>query len=147
MTMQSITAIRPTHQTLTTERWLPVPGFEGRYEVSDHGRIRSIRNRHVKTPRVSPQGYHFVMLWIYSQEETCYKRFYIHRLVAMAFIANYETKPMVNHKDRNRQNNHILNLEWVTNSENVRHWQRDEREKASTPACEDEQIKEEDLPF
>lgn len=65
----------------------------------------------------------------------------------MAFIANYETKPMVNHKDRNRQNNHILNLEWVTNSENVRHWQRDEREKASTPACEDEQIKEEDLPF
>ena len=112
------------------EEWRDIPGLEGRYQVSNEGRIRSLRNKHVKTPRVTNQSYFFVMIWVYSEAGVFYKRFYIHRCVALAFIENPDEKRIVNHLDRNRQNNHLSNLEWATDSENVRHWQADNREKA-----------------
>ena len=122
------------------EEWRDIPGLEGRYQVSNDGRIRSVERffdtggrgtrtirSQVKKPRTTNQSYFFVMIWI----GCAYKRFYIHRCVALAFIPNPEGKEIVNHLDRNRQNNDLSNLEWATASENVRHWQEDERQKKS----------------
>lgn len=138
------------------EEWRDIPGLEGRYEVSNHGRIRSVARffdtggkgtrtiaSTIKKPRVTNQSYHFVMVWING----CYKRVYIHRSVALAFLENPEGKPIVNHKDRNRQNNHISNLEWATASENVRHWQEDEKKKRSCIPVLDTPILTTDLPW
>lgn len=111
------------------EIWKPVVGFEGYYEVSNYGRVRSIgryfqnhsklqwRDGIIRKPVDDTHGYWDVMLTVDG------KRFHrkIHRMVAEAFIPNPENKPTVNHKDFNRKNNHVDNLEWNTYSENNYH--------------------------
>jgi hypothetical protein len=113
-----------------TEQWKPVVGFVGFYEVSNYGNIRSLGrvrngrsgcNRSCPGKRLSPtlsgRGYQSVQLWSASASG----RKYIHRLVADAFLPNPEGKSEVNHKDGNKLNNHITNLEWATPSENKLH--------------------------
>lgn len=112
-------------------KWLPVPKYEGLYEVSDCGQIRSIDRVVVgkdgvnypfkgrvlyQTPNKNVQ-YYTVNLWK-NNKGSC---MYTHRLVCEAFIPNPLDKPEVNHKDGNRQNNNISNLEWVTRGENMQH--------------------------
>lgn len=113
------------------EIWHPCAGFETHYEVSNLGNVRSIErmvNNRLKTGlRKSPQkilkasksksGYYIVSFCVdgVKSNQT------IHRLVARAFIANELNKPQVNHKDGNKLNNHVNNLEWVTVSENGLH--------------------------
>lgn len=141
--------------------WRDIPGFEGRYQASDDGQVRSVARRHecggkgtrrinsvVKKPRLLSNGYQYVMIWVYFDDEWHYKKFYIHRLVALAFLPNPDGKPIVNHKDRNRANNDLSNLEWCNNSENVRHWREDERRKQTVAAVvEEEAIDPADIPF
>lgn len=107
------------------EIWKDVVGFEGRYQVSDQGRIRSIQTNHGK--------YQERLLALRKRSDTChylYAQFWVkdkpfreavHRAVAKAFIPNPDHKPMVNHIDGNKENNTLNNLEWVTCSENHRH--------------------------
>ena len=57
----------------------------------------------------------------YMQVKVSGKQIYVHRLVAQAFIPNPDNKPQVNHKDGNKANNNVNNLEWVTNKENISH--------------------------
>jgi hypothetical protein len=120
--------------TLTTpavEVWKDIEGFEGYYEVSSHGRIRSVerdiveRNgnkiQHIKG-RIRKQimgtmGYYMLHL----NKDVHYKSCFVHRLVAEAFIPNPENKPEVNHIDSVRHHNNVNNLEWVTHSENMKH--------------------------
>jgi hypothetical protein len=110
------------------ERWLPVQGYEGIYEVSDLGRVRSL-DRQVqnmgKIDQVSGQvlaackagkGYLFVKLC----RDGGHRRFYVHRLVATAFLPPSEA-PFVNHIDSVKTNNVAANLEWVTPKQNTQH--------------------------
>lgn len=85
------------------------------YEVSTHGRIR--RNNKIKALQASNNGYYDVAL--YSEGKR--KHYRVNRLVAMEFIPNPNNYPEVNHKDGNKHNNHVDNLEWVTKSQNMLH--------------------------
>lgn len=112
-------------------QWLPVKGYEELYEVSDTGEVRSVdrvlsvtnQKERLFKGRVLLQTmnkqvqYKQVSLW----KENKGTSYYVHRLVAEAFIPNPEGKPEVNHIDGNRQNNNISNLEWVTSGENSLH--------------------------
>jgi hypothetical protein len=96
------------------EIWKEIEGYEGLYQVSNEGRIRSKRRIKIQGDY---NGYKKVRLSKKSRQLT--KQ--VHRLVAKAFIPNPENKPFVNHKDLNRSNNNVNNLEWVTHQENVNH--------------------------
>lgn len=111
------------------ERWLPVRGFEGKYSISNLGRVRSEHrsawNGRVwyKIPirfllsRPDADGYLLVDLYSSGVAKTCK----VHRLVADAFIPNPGNLPMVNHCSGEKTNNSPPNLEWVTSKQNCRH--------------------------
>lgn len=100
------------------EVWKPIPNYEGFYEVSNMGKVRSVyRYKRVLKPMISNTGYERVDLFKNKHRE----QFSVHRLVAMAFIDNPNAKPFVNHKDENKLNNSADNLEWVTHVENCRY--------------------------
>lgn len=94
-----------------------IPGWEGLYSISQEGDIYSIRQSKFLKPRLSMDGYKRVALYLngksYEQR--------VGKLVALTFIPNPENKPQVNHKDYNRVNDFIENLEWCTNLENSNH--------------------------
>lgn len=97
------------------EIWKPIPGYD--YEVSNLGRVKNSRGKLLKG-NVTKLGYVKVGLWISQKAKTVM----VHRLVAEAFIENPENKPFVNHKNLNKTHNTVWNLEWVTPSENMKHW-------------------------
>lgn len=101
------------------EKWRPVRGYEGYYEVSSCGRVLSVRANKILSPRLNAGGYWRVNLSIGGNAKAAV----IHRLVAEAFIANPvpSLKTCVNHIDFNRRNNAVDNLEWVSHQENVAH--------------------------
>lgn len=102
------------------EEWRFVPGLEDLFIISSTGRVFSVRTEKYLKYVVHPHGYRVFSTRIggRSGKAKCYR---IHRLVAEAFVDNHDNKPMVNHKDGNKINNHYSNLEWVTNKENVLH--------------------------
>lgn len=112
------------------EKWRPVVGYEGHYEVSSLGRVRSLERpkvdrlgrKYLIPNRIlrqypCPQGYMKVKLY----QEGVGKTQRVHRLVALAFLEAPAAPLEVNHLDRNMANNHVANLEWSTRSENMVH--------------------------
>ncbi len=111
-----------------SERWAPVQGYEGIYEVSDLGRVRSLDrlvsnsgkvdhvSGRVLTPNFTGKGYLFVNLCRNGDR----KMAYVHRLVAAAFLPLSDA-PHVNHIDSVKTNNVASNLEWVTPKQNTEH--------------------------
>lgn len=111
--------------------WLPVKNYEGLYEVSNTGLVRSLdryilgvdgvtyhkKGRILKSLQHKDLEYQIVSLWKNNKGSS----FYVHRLVCEAFHQNPDNKKEVNHIDGNRQNNHSNNLEWVTRTENALH--------------------------
>lgn len=96
------------------EKFLPIEGYPN-YVVTDHGRVISLNYKRTGEPKVLKpkkhnRGYQFVYLCMNGKQ----KNFYIHRIVAKAFLPNHENLPEVNHKDEVKTNNHINNLEWCT---------------------------------
>lgn len=91
------------------EIWKDIEGYEGLYQVSNMGRVKSLKNDIILKPYIL-RGYEKVLLYKNKKR----KHFQIHRLVAMAFIPNPDNKPQVNHKDENKTNNCVDNLEWCT---------------------------------
>lgn len=97
------------------EEWKKIDGFED-YEVSNLGRIRSIRKNKILKTHIK-NGYEYIGL--YKNKVHVIVR--VHRIVAKEFILNPENKPAVNHINGNKLDNRVINLEWVTNSENMIH--------------------------
>lgn len=112
------------------EIWKSIPGFEGLYEISSLGNIKSLdryvnhnstfkalKKGKILKQKINKLGYKSIVL--YSKNKRFYK--YIHRLVAIEFIDNPEDKQCVNHIDGNPYNNNVKNLEWSTYKENIKH--------------------------
>lgn len=93
-------------------------GYKGKYQVTSWGNVYNVDRQKYVRPEVHHKGYLRVDLF---DEYGKRKHHKVHRLVAKAFIKNPDGKPQVNHKDGNKQNNSVTNLEWVTNRENVDH--------------------------
>jgi hypothetical protein len=119
----------PFFIVMEQEIWKDVKGWEGFYQVSNLGRVKSV-DRFVKRGKkkmhvrelllkntLDSKGYYMVALC--DKERGDIKKARVHRLVAEAFIQNPQNKPLIDHLDRNRQNNNINNLRWCTMSENM----------------------------
>lgn len=112
------------------EIWKDIEGFEGRYQASNLGRIKSLRKRKIRRVRAGytiretmlrqfPHKSGYFQVFLYGENKPrCYQ---LHRVIAMAFVSNPDNKPEVNHIDGDKSNNASSNLEWVTASENIIH--------------------------
>lgn len=97
------------------ERWKTIEGYPN-YKISTLGRVKNIKRGIFLKTAIDKDGYHFLRL---SREGTD-KNFYVHRLIALAFIPNPDNKRCVDHIDGNRRNNNISNLRFATYQENCR---------------------------
>ena len=115
------------------ELWKPIKDYEGLYEISNLGRIRSL-DRYIKSRSSRGEmqfkkgtvlkqkfnrvtGYYVVTLWKNGEQ----KGYTVHRLIASHFLPKDDKREVVNHKDGNKLNNCVSNLEWVSYSENLSH--------------------------
>lgn len=96
------------------EIWKPIADYEDLYEVSNQGRVRSLCNRYgenkILKQCIGSRGYYLVTLCNKGKQKTVN----VHRLVACAFIPNPASLPCINHKDENKLNNNVSNLEWCS---------------------------------
>lgn len=116
---------------MKNEIWKPIKDFEGYYEVSNLGRVKSLkriikcrngRSIHVneKLLKLSPNKNNgYINVWLCKNGQV--QRFAVHRLVATGFVENPRNNNIVNHIDEVRTNNEFQNLEWVTHGENLAH--------------------------
>lgn len=101
------------------EEYKDVLGFEGLYQISNFGNVKSLINNIILHQYMHYKGHMKVSL--YNKGKV--KRFFVHRLVAIAFIPQIDReKDVVNHKDEVKHNNCVLNLEWTTGAENTHYY-------------------------
>ena len=121
---------------MADEIWCPVKNYENLYEVSNQGRVKSIGygKERILKPGINTQGYLQVVLCKNGEKNNCV----IHRLVAQTFIPNPDNLPEVNHKDEDKTNNSVLNLEWCDRKSNCNYGNRNKRisEKRSKPVLQ-----------
>ena len=128
------------------EEWRDIEGYQN-YMISNMGRVKSLNYKHtgiekILKPSVDKRGYLVICLYKNSVKK---RNFKIHRLVAKAFIPNPNNLPQVNHKDENKQNNCLKNLEWCDQKYNNNFGTRKERvaEKTSKPVLKIDPISNE----
>ena len=113
---------------MTKDIWRDVEGYEGLYQVSSEGRVKSLKRKRRRKerflkPGMDKDGYLFVNLWAGGKQ----KNHKVHRLVCQAFHENPGNKPQVNHINEIKTDNRASNLEWCTYAENNNHGTRNER--------------------
>ena len=131
----------PETGKLIPEVWLPIAGYEGSYEVSNYGRVKSLSRisirkdgiihslkEQIRKLPIRSYGYRTVRICKNDGGKTCD----VHALVAKAFIENKNKLSHINHKDTIKTNNFYLNLEWVTNRENVSHGLNSKKSRKKT---------------
>jgi hypothetical protein len=115
--------------SLSIDTWKDIPNYEGIYQIDKEGNVKStIRHGNTNSSgilkqRVGRGGYKYVKLSKNGKVRNCT----IHRLVALTFIENPNNLPMINHKDENKLNNCVSNLEWCTNKYNINYGTAHER--------------------
>lgn len=110
------------------ENWKAIAGYEGLYEVSNKGRVKSLGNNKTRKEKILKQarnccGYLFVGL----SKDGKVKHTFVHRLVAEAFIPNPNNLETINHKDEVKTNNAASNLEWMSQKDNINYGTRNKR--------------------
>lgn len=125
MAINSTSEVEERMKSIMTDlEWVGIEGYEKSYQINKNGQIRTLRNspkRH-KFDLLKPQinkknGYVYQMLYKNGKQ----KLWRLHRLVAQTFIPNPNNYPQINHKDGNKQNNCVENLEWCTQEQNMLH--------------------------
>ena len=115
------------------EIWKDIEGYEGLYQVSNYGRVKSLPKIHKTTKNYNKLGYitkekilkqrktqrGYFLVTLYKEQKS--KSLYVHRLVVNMFISNKDNKPCINHKNGDKKDNKVTNLEWCTYSENMIH--------------------------
>lgn len=105
---------------LIGEIWKDIEGYEGHYQVSNFGRVKSIKTLGTLIkPTLAGKDLKYYRVWLHHNREG--RSFILHRLVAKAFVQNPNNYPEVNHIDCNDKNNFAVNLEWVTRQQNMDH--------------------------
>ena len=108
--------------------WKNIKGYEGLYQVSDEGEVRSLNyrgNGEIQVLRSANNNYGYPTVVLVKNGK--HKTHTVHRLVASAFLSNPENLPYINHKDENRTNNTVSNLEWCTPTYNNTYGSRIEK--------------------
>ena len=134
------------NQSAQEEKWADIEGYEGTYQVSDLGRVRSLtrtratanrygsvtmRTDHGKIINATDNGNGYMIVGLRLSGKPR-KNYYVHRLVAQHFVPNPKGEKVINHIDHDRKNNRAENLEWCTQKDNVKHsahLMRHEKEK------------------
>ena len=109
------------------EIWKDIPKYEGLYQASNYGNIRScdkkvwnyIKKSRILKPYLCTSGYYQLSL---SNGQGGQKKYYVHRIIASTFLNKEKYQTEVNHKDLNKLNNKVENLEWTSRKENIRHF-------------------------
>jgi hypothetical protein len=116
--------------TNVNEIWLPIPNYEGLYEISNYGRIKSFPNKTHKDYKIINPAYDkngYLKCVLHKNNKNNYLR--VHRLVMLAFVG--ESKLAVDHIDGNKENNHLSNLRYCTNRENCSYYYENKKDKSS----------------
>lgn len=136
---------------LVNEEWKPIVGWEGYYEISNYGRVKSLsrvaksswkhQNRVLKERIMKQQTNGLGRPTVDLSNGELSKTLQVALMVARAFLPNTEEKPQVNHIDGNPANNHVSNLEWATRSENMKHAWETGLKKHYTTSLDNNDIK------
>jgi len=117
------------------EIWKDVKGYEGCYQISNKGRVKSLKRivkksyppyvqnvkKRILKPNIDKDGYAIIMLGARGNKDHARKHFKIHRLVGIAFIPNPKKLPCINHLNGKKLDNRPVNLEWCTSPDNIKH--------------------------
>lgn len=124
---------------INKENWKYIKDYEGLYQISDKGRVKSLNYLHTRKERimklVRDNGGYLIVCLRKNREKKNYK---VHRLVAKSFLSNPQNLPQVNHKDENKENNCVDNLEWCDSKYNNNYGSRNQKvsEKKSKPVLQ-----------
>lgn len=106
------------------EVWKDIPEYEGKYQASSLGRVRSVASGKIMSSNRNNGDY--IVVNLYKNKKK--KSFLVHRLIAKTFISNPERLPVVNHKNENKQDNRVCNLEWCSASYNSSYGSRKKKQ-------------------